>query len=333
MRAIVTGASGFIGAAVAHKLIQEKWEVLGIDCHSDYYSIDLKKARLNELVAFKNYTFQEFNLLDRDKFSNAVTDFRPDTVFHLAAQAGVRLPVNQIDKYVESNLLAFSSVLQTVVLEKVPNFVYASSSSIYGDDAGIPYSESEKSLSPNSFYGATKLSNEFLTHALIQHSESRARGLRFFTVYGPNGRPDMAYFRIIASLITGSRFELFGSGTVERDFTYIDDCVEMIYKLNQELSTHEPSFNDLVNVGGGYPVSINQLINLSNKLLNRELVYEKSEANKSDVARTMADTTYLKSLVGTSPMTRIETGLRKTIDWANNLPNNGQLERWANSSL
>jgi UDP-glucuronate 4-epimerase len=333
MRAIVTGSSGFIGAAVAQKLIREKWEVVGIDCHSNYYSTDLKKARLNDLVHHQNFTFEGFNLLDRDRFSKIVRNFRPDTVFHLAAQAGVRLPVNQIDKYVESNLSGFSSVLQTVALEKVPNFLYASSSSVYGDMARIPYSESEKSLSPNSFYGATKLSNEVLSHALIRHSESRARGLRFFTVYGPNGRPDMAYFRIIANLVTQSKFELFGDGTVERDFTYIDDCVEMIYKLNQELSTNEEGFSDLVNVGGGYPVSINQLIQLASRYLNRELVFEQTEGNTSDAARTMADTTYLKSLVGTSPMTRIETGLKKTIDWASNLPNSRELGSWARSSL
>lgn len=333
MRAIVTGSSGFIGSHLSANLLQNNWQVVGIDNHSDYYSQDLKHTRLKQLLTLSNFHFENIDLVDFEKIREVVLNFRPNVIFHLAAQAGVRLPVSQLDRYVHSNLRGFTSILQIAVTERIPNFIYASSSSVYGDEAAIPYLETELNLRPNSFYGATKLSNEVLAKSLITHSDTKARGLRFFTVYGPSGRPDMAYFRIISKILDGKKFDLFGDGTVERDFTYIDDCIEMIVQLNKELSTREVGFHDVVNVGGGHPVSIVKLIELSSSFLNSNLYINKLGRNPTDVARTMADSNYLKQLVGIVPSIRIEEGLRQTIEWARNLPDKSKLTLWAESSI
>lgn len=328
MRALVTGSSGFIGAALTKQLIAENWEVFGVDSHSNYYSTDLKKERLGSLATLDKFEFEEIDVSDRTKFSKLVKLVKPHTVFHLAAQAGVRIPVTELEKYVENNLTGFSSVLQAAVVEKVPNLLFASSSSVYGNSATLPYSENESSLMPTSFYGATKLSNEILARSLVQHSQTRARALRFFTVYGPSGRPDMAYFRIIASLISGSKFELFGDGSVERDFTFIDDCVKIICALDSELGSRQKGFLDVVNVGGGYPVSIKHLINLANGYLKQTLDFVAMDGNNNDVFRTMADKSYLQKLVGIIPTTRIEEGLKTTIEWALEPSNRAQLNSW-----
>lgn len=332
MRGIVTGSSGFIGAALTENLIASGWTIVGLDSHTDYYSISLKEARTRKLQQHSNFTFAQIDLTDTEALEKIIVEFQPDTVFHLAAQAGVRIPVDGIHKYTKANLVGFSNIIQLSVRHSVPNFLYASSSSVYGDFAQIPFTESELQLSPTSFYGATKLSNEILTRPLVTGSNTRARGMRFFTVYGPMGRPDMAYFRIITSLITGSKFELYGNGMVERDFTYIDDCIEMITRLEAEISTREKGFVDVVNIGGGHPVSINELIRLTTDELGIQLKIQQGDSNPNDAARTMADATYLLQLVGIKPDTPLKTGLSKTIEWASKNVTPSQLLDWVNSS-
>lgn len=332
MRGIVTGSSGFIGAALTKKLLSAGWTILGIDCHTDYYSIALKEMRAEELQLHSNFTFAKIDLVNANALEEMIKKFQPDTVFHLAAQAGVRIPVDGIHRYTESNLTGFSNILQLSVKHSVPNFIYASSSSVYGDFAQLPYVETELQLRPSSFYGATKLSNEVLTRPLAAGSKTRARAMRFFTVYGPMGRPDMAYFRIISSLISGSKFELYGDGLVERDFTYIDDCVEMITRLESELTTREAGFADVVNVGGGHPVSMKELIRLTSEELGIQLEFKQVDSNPNDAARTMADPTYLLELVGAKPETSLKLGLSKTIEWALRKVDPSQLREWVNSS-
>lgn len=332
MRVIITGSSGFIGAALARKYLAHGAEVVGIDSHTDYYSTDLKLKRLAILQLEKNFHFSELDVSNNAALTKLIAEFKPTTFIHLAAQAGVRIPTSHIHKYVESNLTGFSSVLQSVALQEVPNFLYASSSSIYGDNAELPYKESEKLLEPNSFYGGTKLANEILTKSLIHGTKTRARGLRFFTVYGPMGRPDMAYFRIISRILAGSSFELFGDGSIERDFTFIDDCTEMIFQLNNELNSRDTGFSDVVNVGGGNPVSITQIIELTSRLTGRELEVQNSPRNSLDVKRTMASAKYLIELVGSKPSTSIEDGISQTIEWAKNLDNSSQLLEWVDST-
>jgi len=333
MRGIVTGSSGFIGAALTKRLLAAGWTILGIDSHTDYYSTSLKELRNEELQRHSSFTFAQIDLINADALEEAIEKFQPDTVFHLAAQAGVRIPVGRMHKYTESNLAGFSNVIQLSVKHSVPNFLYASSSSVYGDVAQLPYVETELKLRPSSFYGATKLSNEILTRPLVTSSNTRARGMRFFTVYGPMGRPDMAYFRVISSLISGSKFELYGDGMVERDFTYIDDCVEMITQLELELTTRQAGFVDVVNIGGGHPVSINELIHLSTEELGVAIDFTKTDSNPNDAARTMADPTYLLELVGAKPETSLKSGLSQTIDWATKNVKPSQLLEWVDSSL
>ena len=332
MRGIVTGSSGFIGAALTKKLLSAGWTIFGIDSHTDYYSVALKELRNEELQLCENFSFEHIDLVDANALEDSIKKFQPDTVFHLAAQAGVRIPVDGIHRYTESNLTGFSNVLQLSVKHSVPNFIYASSSSVYGDSAQLPYAETELKLRPSSFYGATKLSNEILTRPLLTGSKTRARAMRFFTVYGPMGRPDMAYFRIISSLISGSKFELYGDGLVERDFTYIDDCVEMITRLESELTTREAGFADVVNVGGGHPVSMKELIRLTSEELGIQLEFKQVDSNPNDAARTMADSTYLQELVGAKPETSLKLGLSKTIEWASRKVDPSQLREWVNSS-
>ena len=331
MRAIVTGSSGFIGSAISEMLLNSGWVVLGIDSHSDYYAPDLKIRRLEKLQTHKKFEFSLMDVSDFQQMNSTIQKFQPMTILHMAAQAGVRIPTSDLQKYVASNLQGFASTLQAAVLNGVPNFLFASSSSVYGDTAEIPYSESELHLNPNSFYGATKLSNEILSKSLIPGSSTRARGMRFFTVYGPEGRPDMAYFRIIASLLEGSPFELFGDGSIERDFTFIDDCTKMIKMLEKDLQEKSPGYFDIVNIGGGNPVSINVLMEIVSKRIGKPLEFKKGEPNPKDVKQTMANAEYLVSLVKAKPSTTIHEGIEKTIKWANSVTP-GLLSDWVQSS-
>jgi len=331
MRAIVTGSSGFIGSALTELLLNSGWNVLGIDSHSDYYSTDLKARRLERLQKYLNFEFLKIDVSDVPQINQVFKEFQPRSVFHLAAQAGVRIPSNDLQKYVIGNLQGFASVLQATVLNDVPNFLFASSSSVYGDEAKIPYSENELNLNPNSFYGATKLSNEILSRSLIPGSNTRARGMRFFTVYGPEGRPDMAYFRIVSSLLEGTDFELVGDGSIERDFTFVDDCTKMIQLLENELQGKSEGYFDIVNIGGGHPISMNKLIEISSNYVGKSFTFKKGFPNAKDAKRTMADAAYLESLVKNKPSTPIDEGIAKTIDWAESL-SPGLLASWVNSS-
>ena len=328
MKYLVTGAAGFIGSHLCHKLITEGNEVIAIDNFSDYYNVGYKKLRVEKLLTLLQLKVLSVDISDKNAIDQLIVSSKPEVVINLAAQAGVRLPTDQIHKYVNSNLVGFSNVLQSTISNKVPYFLYASSSSVYGDQAVIPYSECEQNLHPNSFYGATKLANELLAPTLVKNSATVARGLRFFSVYGPWGRPDMAYFRMIASTINNSRFELFGDGTVERDFTYIDDVVRSIILLIDELKKHKFGFTDLVNLGGGNPTSINTLIEIVEKVSNKNVNISKEISNLSDVKKTMSNDKYLKLLIGNSPYTNIMDGITKTISWANENCIKTNLNQW-----
>jgi UDP-glucuronate 4-epimerase len=230
-----------------------------------------------------------------------------------------------------NNLVGFSNVLRSTVNNKVPYFLYASSSSVYGDKAAIPYIESEQNLHPNSFYGATKLANELLTPTLIQNSSTAARGLRFFTVYGPWGRPDMAYFRMIANVISGAEFNFFGDGTVERDFTFIDDAVNSVMDLITELQKRKTGYSDVVNLGGGRPLSMNYLLQIVSSLSKNEVKFNRLNSNSNDAKKTMSDSKYIESLIGSKPNTKLEDGIAKTIEWAVREDISSNLNNWVKS--
>ena len=331
MQYLITGAAGFIGSFLCHKLAKEGNKVIAIDNFSSYYDVGLKNTRVKELLEPLNVDVINLDITDDLKFDNLVSKSKPDVVINLAAQAGVRLPVNETDKYVNSNLVGFSNVLRSTVNNKVPYFLYASSSSVYGDKAAIPYIESEQNLHPTSFYGATKLANELLTPTLIQNSSTAARGLRFFTVYGPWGRPDMAYFRMIANVISGAEFNFFGDGSVERDFTFIDDAVNSVMALTTELQKHKPGYSDVVNLGGGRPLSMNYLLQTVSAISKNEVKFNRLNSNTNDAKKTMSDSKYIESLIGSKPSTKLEDGIAKTIEWAMREEISSSLNNWVKS--
>ena len=236
-------------------------------------------------------------------------------------------------RYVESNLIAFSNILTSTIENNIPNFLYASSSSVYGDVAKLPYAESEKELYPNSFYGGTKLANEILAHSIIPNSRTKARGLRFFTVYGPWGRPDMVYFRIIANCVAGKNLHINGDGKIERDFTFIDDASKSVLLLAEDLDKRQIGFNDVVNVGGGSPCSILQLITLCESLSGKKVNYVSRPRDNGDVNKTMADPNYLKNLINFLPETKIDFGISETLNWSKLPEIEGKLGIWIDSVI
>lgn len=332
MTILVTGAAGFIGNALCKSLLDQGHEVVGVDNLNDYYSIELKAARLTTLANYKNFTFEKIDLADAVETKKLFTNKRYSYVYHMAAQAGVRLKREELDRYISSNVVAFTNILANSVSAEVPNFLYASSSSVYGDIEGPSLSESNPQNFPTSYYGATKLFNEHASRVLSKGSSTKSRGLRFFTVYGPMGRPDMAYFRIISSLLNSKSFRLFGDGTLKRDFTYIDDVISSVIRLADQLDKIEFQYSDVVNVGGGQPQSIRELIEISERLSGAKLQIIEEKPDSSDVKSTNADTYLIENLIGFKPSISIEVGIANFIEWANSESIKGKLNGWIEST-
>ncbi len=332
MKILITGAAGFVGSHLSCLLAEEGNEVHGIDNLSPYYAPDLKKLRLARLLEPKHIKFLNFDLLDGQTLRQFLKKNNYESVIHLAAQPGVRTPLNRSNEYIENNVQAFTNVLQLVTELEVPHFLYASSSSVYGNSKNIPYSETSEDIHPVSIYGATKRANELLAPAYVRESKTRARGLRFFTVYGPWGRPDMAYFRLINSGINKTEFTRFGDGNVKRDFTYISDITNQISGLLNELKSRERGFSDIVNIGGGNPHSLNDLIESVNSGLGSNIQILSSDMNPNDTLYTCADVSLQKSLTGFIPKVSLEIGIEETINWAKNKDIYTELGRWINST-
>ena len=328
MRIIVTGAAGFIGSRLVSELASKEHEIFAVDSLNNYYSVDLKKKRVKKFLNYKSVKFEKNNLDNLKEARNFFRKTNADTVIHLAAQPGVRL---ESSKYIKDNLIGFSNVLILSKEFNIRNFLYASSSSVYGDSSKSPFKESDLNILPNSFYGGTKLANEILTKSAFAGTNIRHRALRFFSVYGPWGRPDMAYFRLIASALSGTEFKLRGNGMIERDFTFIDDVVLMIYKLLLNLDENLTGFGDSVNVGGGRPHSMNYLIECISNLLNKPINVHRVPGTSQDLQRTCADFEYLDKLVGDRPRIKLETGLIKTINWAKEPEISKRILTWAKS--
>jgi UDP-glucuronate 4-epimerase len=333
MKYLVTGASGFIGFHLTAQLISEGHEVLGIDNFNDYYSPELKLLRAKELSNRFQANILDLDLYSKSSTANLVSDFQPDSIVHLAAQPGIRLPLSKSDSYIRNNIVAFSNILETAVQNEIPNFLYASSSSVYGNSLQHPFSESENVLKPISLYGSTKLCNEILAAPYVANSHTRARGMRFFTVYGPWGRPDMAYLRLAASALTDSTFKLFGDGQVKRDFTYVGDIVEMIIALSKELSTHSVGVSDVVNIGGGNPHSMSDLIHGIEEKIGKSIDITYEQSNKSDTKFTCADTTLLRQLTGFAPEVNLSEGLNHVLSWATKNEIKESLLAWTKSTF
>lgn len=331
MKYLVTGAAGFVGSKLSETLCNQGHEVVATDNLNSYYSRDLKEKRLQYFIARNGIKFELGDLTDLEFVSKVVHSHKPDFVIHLAAQPGIRLSIKESSRYRDDNLVAFMNVCEATRIGEIPNFLYASSSSVYGNLEMEIYSESESRIHPISIYGATKLANEIIANAFIGNSSSKALGMRFFTVYGPWGRPDMAYFRLIASALSGDPFKLLGDGTVRRDFTFIDDIVDMICKLAEYLTIQPAGFSDVVNIGGGSPRSMNDLISEIEKQTSQTISLTLGDANSGDTRFTCADVTKLRSMTNSAPSIGLDIGIEKCLSWAMQEEIRENLKNWTNS--
>ena len=327
MKIIITGAAGFVGAHLSAELIRNGHTVIGIDNFNNYYSKDLKLERIKALLGDCAGLVEECNIQDYSSMETIFQKFKPEVVINLAAQAGVRLPETQFEKYYESNIDGFIVVANLVRKFNVPTFLYASSSSVYGNSKNLPFNESDLSIRPISVYGNTKLFNELHSNVFFNDNSTKAIGMRFFTVYGPWGRPDMAYFRILESLVNESSFTKFGDGQLKRDFTYISDTVESIVRLITRSQSDLSRSNEIFNIGGGNPVSLNELIAGLEKVTSLKIKLIQGNASKADVDITFADYGKLERYIEFKPKIDVIEGSKNLFDWVKNLEKT-KLSNW-----
>ena len=333
MKILVTGAAGFVGSHVLRKLKKLELDVYGIDNFSSYYSVEYKDLRLKCLGLTRGSDVISCDISDFKQISKMISGIRPDYIIHLAAQAGVRLSLKDSSSYISANVDGFQNITRSSIENKVKGIVYASSSSVYGESTPTPYKEASISLRPKSLYGVTKLSNELFAEIQSKSSNLRFRGLRYFTVYGPWGRPDMAYFRIAAAALGQGKFTLFGDGTIKRDFTYIDDVVENTIALFRDLTRQDEKFNDIVNIGGNRPLEMNYLMDLISKRGSHQIDLARGKESKLDSRITMADNSYLKSILGEVKFTDLEEGIENLMKWASQENIKPSLTNWIQSTV
>ena len=333
MAILVTGAAGFIGAHTARALKLAGEEIVAIDSLSNYYSTELKDLRVENLLTPLGVKVEKCDISDSVALEKTLSGKNISSIIHLAAQPGIRLPVERYGQYVSANIDAYLNIFTWGLKNGIDRITYASSSSVYGNYPKAPFSENFADIKPISFYGATKLANEIMAPTIIRKSNMKARGLRFFTVYGPWGRPDMAYFRIAANLISGKPFNLFGDGDALRDFSYVDDTVKAIIDLHEELTSRPAEYHDIVNTGGGIPRTLAEMINIAETQLGNELQSNKGAKHPSDVERTFADATYLHSLIGKNVPTSLEVGMAEVIKWAQDPKVSSLLPSWTETTV
>ena len=328
MKVLVTGAAGFIGSHVALRLLDRGWEVIGLDNLNAYYDLRLKEARLARLQQSKAFSFQKVSIEDAGVLSRVFTDAKPRRVVHLAAQAGVRYSIDHPEAYVASNLVGFANILEGCRHAEVEHLVFASTSSVYGASQQIPFSEHGVTDHPVSFYAATKKANEALAHSYAHLYRLPCTGLRFFTVYGPWGRPDMALFKFTEAILAGRPIQVFNHGKMVRDFTYIDDIVEGICRVLDQPAAPNADWNGkspdpasslapyrVYNIGNSQPVDLMRYVHVLEDCLGRKAKIDFQPMQPGDVPETYADTTALQAAVGYKPDTFIEEGVRRFVDW------------------
>ena len=303
MKALVTGCAGFIGSHLVDKLLEQGYEVIGIDCFTDYYSMEIKKKNISTALSHKNFEFIEKDILDMRGYPEV------DYVFHQAAQAGVRASWGRsFEIYTRNNIEATQKLLEFYKNLKFKKFVYASSSSVYGD-AELPMRE-DSLLKPVSPYGVTKLAGENLCYLYWKNYGVPTISLRYFTVYGPRQRPDMAIHKFVKAIFKGDEISVFGDGTQTRDFTFVDDAV-----VANVLAAESDSVGEIFNIGGGSRISVNVLINEIEKIVGKKAKIKYIEKQKGDVRDTLADVSKAKKELGWMPKVKIEEGLKRFVDW------------------
>ncbi len=328
MKILITGAAGFIGYHLSTLLLNQSHQVIGIDNMNDYYDVKLKEGRLNLLEQHPNFTFYTMDLKDKSSIDGLFEQNKPDYVVNLAAQAGVRYSITNPYAYVDSNLIGFVNILEACRNHPVKHLLYASSSSVYGGNKVSPFSTNHNVDHPVSLYAATKKANELMAHTYSHLYGIPTTGLRFFTVYGPWGRPDMAYFSFTEDILADRSIKVFNHGKMERDFTYVEDIVEGISKLlplapqpnaewNEEDCDVSSSFAPykIYNIGNNQPVQLEKFISVLEDQLGKKAVKVYMEMQPGDVLKTFADVSDLEKVIGFKPSTTIEEGLGKFVEW------------------
>jgi len=316
MQILVTGAAGFIGADLCQKLLSLGHRVVGVDNHNDYYDASLKRARQKEIEGHQNatdFTLHEADICDRQKIAELFEQYDFDVVVNLAAQAGVRYSLENPQSYIDTNLVGFGNILEGCRQREVPHLVYASSSSVYGENKDFPFRESDRVDNPVSLYAATKKANELMAHSYAHLYNMRCTGLRFFTVYGPWGRPDMAPFRFASRMLKGDAIPVYNQGDMIRDFTYIDDISEGVVRV--VLSEQTKDNYQLYNIGRGEAVQLMDFIRALEKHLGVTANIDMLPMQDGDVPRTLADTSALKADFDYQPEVSIDDGVRQFADW------------------
>ena len=328
---MITGAAGFIGFHSSKAFLVAEWEVIAIDNLDDYYSVSLKKDRIKELSRFDNFSFFTFSLTEFEKLHNIIVKYKPAFVLHLAAQAGVRYSLEQPKAYIDANIVATFNLLEAIKDKSVYHAMFASSSSVYGANTQIPFTESDQTETPLSLYAATKKSCEVMSHAYSHLFNIPITMLRFFTVYGPWGRPDMALFKFTQNILEQKPIDIYNKGEMLRDFTYIDDLIEKIYKLSQ-VAPHTSNKKKVNNLNTVNNVAPFRVINLGNqdriRLLDfisalEDALKVKAKKNflplqRGDVPNTISDSTELRRLIGNTKRTNFRDGIINFVEWYKN---------------
>lgn len=328
MKIIITGVAGFIGMHVAESLLVRGEEVIGIDNINDYYDTNLKKARLERLKSFEKFIFYKANIESSKEILQIFESHNPQKVIHLAAQAGVRYSITNPHAYIDANVVGFINILEACRNHKVTHLTYASSSSVYGGNTQMPFSEHDNVDHPVSLYAATKKANELMAHTYSHLYNLPTTGLRFFTVYGPWGRPDMALFLFTRSIIQGKPIDVFNNGLMTRDFTFIDDIVEGVIRVSDKTAVPNDNYNSdlpdpsssnapyrIFNIGNSNPTPLMDYIEAIEKALGKEAIKNYLPMQMGDVPATSADTDELNNWIGFKPNTSIDEGVLKFVKW------------------
>jgi UDP-glucuronate 4-epimerase len=328
MRVLVTGAAGFIGATLSHALLDRGDEVVGIDNLNDYYDVQLKQARLDRLRPRKGFVFQKLDIVERKPMAGLFEAAKFDAVMHLAAQAGVRYSIENPSAYIDANIVGFLHVLEGCRHSRVGHLVFASSSSVYGANTRLPFSEHDNVDHPVSLYAATKKANELMAHSYAHLYGLACTGLRFFTVYGPWGRPDMALFKFTEGILAGRPIPVFNRGDMVRDFTYVDDIVEGIVRVIGRPAAPAAGWSGdrpdpatsyapwrIFNIGNNRPVKLMRYIEVLEQCLGKKAQLELLPMQAGDVPATCADTGDLQKAVGYTPQTPVEVGVKRFAEW------------------
>lgn len=320
MTVLITGAAGFVGFHVAKRLLSSGKKVFGVDNLNSYYDVQLKHDRLKQLERFENFSFQKIDIADRDAIKQLFSQRKFASIVHLAAQAGVRYSIENPYAYGESNLTGFLNILEGSRVQQVKHLVYASSSSVYGANKKVPFSTSDNVDNPVSLYAATKKANELMAHSYSHLYGIPMTGLRFFTVYGPWGRPDMAYFKFVEAIAQGKPIEVYNYGKMKRDFTYIDDVVEGIVRVlaKPPLAEYGGAPCKVYNIGNHQPVELLTFIETIEAAMGYSAQKIMKPMQPGDVPATYADVKALKRAVGFSPSTPLEIGIEKFVAWYKN---------------